>query len=103
MRAAETSELTAELAETFHDVRLRELLPRYKARNYPVALTDAERSTWEAYRYRRFMDGGSESRLAHYMHRLGQLAEKVTEPDERYILEELQLYAESIMPVTDNE
>jgi exodeoxyribonuclease-1 len=94
----------SDLAQDFNDARLKELLPLYKARNYAQTLTDEERLTWEAYRYHHLFDGGTDSRLAKYMHRLQQLAETVTEKDanKRYLLEELQLYAESIMPIIDN-
>jgi hypothetical protein len=49
------------------------------------------------------MDGGNESRLAKFMHHLGGLAQDETDGDKRFLLEELQLYAESIMPVIDGE
>lgn len=100
IRAAEPDELT-ELMSEFHDERLKELLPRYKARNYAKYLTDEERDEWESYRYHQFMDGGAESRLSRYMHRLGELAETTEDADKRFLLEELQLYAESVLPITD--
>lgn len=102
IRAAQPTELS-ELTEDLHDERLRVLLPRYKARNYPRALSDEERAAWEAYRHHVLLDGGSESRLAKFMHRLGELAQTETGSEKRYLLEELQLYAESIMPVIDTD
>ncbi len=101
VRAAEPQELT-EIAEDFQDVRLKELMPLYKARNFASFLTDEERTAWEAYRYHALMDGGMDSKLARYMHRLQELADTVQALDKRYLLEELQLYAESIMPIIDN-
>lgn len=100
VRAAEPRELS-ELRTDIHDQRLKDLLPRYKARNFSAQLSDEERAEWEKYRYRMLMEGGTESRLAQFMHRLGQLAEAEQDASRRYLLEELQLYAESIMPVTD--
>lgn len=100
IRAARPEELT-ELQDDLHDKRLKELLPRYKARNFPAKLTDEERATWEKYRYSMIIDGGTESRLTKFMHRLGQLVESTQGQDKRYLLEELQLYAESILPVSD--
>ena len=100
VRAADPAEL-GELQTEFHDQRLQDLLPRYKARNFAGALTDEERAAWEHYRYHRLIDGGADSRLSKFMHRLGQLAESPAGQDKRYLLEELQLYAESIMPITD--
>ncbi len=102
VRAAAPSEL-ADIAAGFHDGRLQSLLPRYKARNFAPQLTDEERAAWERYRYQRLMAGGADSRLAKYMHRLGELAKIETGQEKRYLLEELQLYAESIMPVIDTE
>jgi len=100
VRAAEPAEL-AQLQPDFRDERLRALLPRYKARNFASQLTDEERASWEEHRYHALMDGGTESKLAKFMHRLGQLAESEQGQEKRYFLEELQLYAESIMPVAD--
>lgn len=40
----------------FEDVRLPELLFRYRARNYPDTLTGAELERWETYRQRRLTD-----------------------------------------------
>lgn len=102
VRAAKPSELSGLIAD-FNDGRLKDILPRYKARNFSEYLTDEERADWEKYRYHELIDGGTESRLAKFMHRLGQLAESEQGQDKRYLLEELQLYAESIMPVTDIE
>jgi len=99
-RAARPDELSS-LQDDIHDWRLRELLPRFKARNYPEKLTDEERAEWEKYRYHVLVEGGTESRLATFMHRLGELAKAEQDEDKRYLLEELQLYAESILPVTD--
>lgn len=100
VRAADPNEL-GELANDFHDIRLQEMLPRYKARNFSKYLTDEERAAWEQYRHRYLIDGGIESRLAKFMHRLAELAESEAGQEKRYLLEELQLYAESIMPVID--
>ena len=100
VRAAEPSEL-GEIAESLHDTRLRELLPRYKARNFSQSLTDEERAAWESYRSEALIGGGASSKLARFMHRLGELVKQDTAGDKRYLLEELQLYAESIMPVID--
>lgn len=100
IRAAEPNDLD-DLRSSLHDARLKEIVPLYKARNFTAALTDEERAAWEAHRYHYLIDGGAQSRLARYMHRLGELAESSHDADQRYLLEELQLYAESIMPVTD--
>jgi exodeoxyribonuclease-1 len=102
VRAAQAAELGS-LAGDFHDPRLREMLPRYKARNFAQYLTDEERIEWEKYRYHYLVEGGTDSRLAQYMRRLAELAESEAGQEKRYLLEELQLYAESIMPVVDTD
>lgn len=101
VRAAQPQEL-GELDQDLRDPRLKTLLPLYKARNFSRYLSDDERAAWEAHRYHWLMDGGVDSRLARYMHRLQELADTVQDTNKRYLLEELQLYAESIMPIADN-
>ena len=100
VRAAKPTEL-AELANDLHDERLKQLLPLYKARNYPKTLTDEERAAWESHRFHTLMDGGVSSKLAKFMHRLQELATSEQASEKRYLIEELQLYAESIMPVSE--
>jgi exodeoxyribonuclease-1 len=112
IRTAKPSQIS-EVEPNLHDVRLRTLLPRYKARNFPSSLTDEERAEWEKYRCSVLLDGDTESRMAKFMRRLSELgAAGTAQPsetaleagnDKRYLLEELQLYAESIMPLIDTE
>lgn len=103
VRAAAPEELST-LGLKFQDHRLEELLPRYKARNYPKLLTSEEREAWEQLRAKRLLDGGHQSRMARFGVRLQELA---AEPNltehQRYLLEELHLYAESIMPESAGE
>jgi len=102
VRTAEPGDITG-LQANLHDQRLRELLPRYKARNYPSKLSDEERAAWEQYRYDTLLGGGTESRLAKFGKRLGELVETELGQGKRFLLEELQLYAESIMPVLETD
>ncbi|HVU59431.1 MAG TPA: exodeoxyribonuclease I [Candidatus Saccharimonadales bacterium] len=96
--AAAPDELGASLVR-FTDQRLAALLPLYKARNYPEHLTSDERSAWEAFCAHRLFDGGQKSRLASYFARLQTLAAlPSTTGRQRYLLEELRLYGESLMP-----
>lgn len=83
----------------FHDTRLQALFPLYKARNVPSALTDEERATWEQFCAHRLLDGGPKSRVAKYFERLQTLAATpgMTQA-KQYLLEELRLYGESIVP-----
>lgn len=99
VRAAEASEITA-ITDGFHDERMRELAVLYKARNFHDELTETEHINWEEHRYKALMEGGTNSRLARFMHRLQELAED--NHDQKFLLEELQLYAESIMPTSSD-
>lgn len=85
-------------ADEFKDPRLKGLLPLYKARNFPASLTDEERAAWESHREQALAGGGAESALARFGERLSELAAEKTDSNEQYLLEELRLYAESIMP-----
>ncbi len=100
VRGVKPAEIS-DYADKFTDRRLHDMLPRYKARNFPEVLTDEERAEWERYRYEALIGGGTDSRLAKFMHRLSELDKQTTTPEKRFLLEELQLYAESIMPVMD--
>lgn len=98
VRSAAPDELS-ELSLDFKDQRLQALLPLYRARNYPQSLTDQDREIWEIYRRRKLMTGGNNSRLARFFARLAELADdQKLSPDRKYLLEELQLYGQSIMP-----
>lgn len=101
LRAATTAELSNFQPE-FKDQRLQLLLPLYKARSFPAALTDEDRAAWEKFRQRKLLGGGTSSRLAKFFGRLGELSErKDLNSEQRYLLEELQLYGQSIMPEQD--
>jgi exodeoxyribonuclease-1 len=96
VRAARPTELSD--IELKSDERLQQLLPLYKARNYPTELTTEERQAWDAYCQHKLQTGGTTSRLAKFAKSLQETAESKGLTDEkRYILEELQLYAESIV------
>jgi exodeoxyribonuclease-1 len=97
VRAADPTEL-ADLADKFHDNRLRDILPRYKARNFPASLSDEERQAWETYRMNKLFDGGDNSRLGQYFQQLGRCAEDPKYTDKQFLLEELQLYGQSLLP-----
>lgn len=101
VRAAKSAEL-ADLNLSFQDNRLKALLPLYKARNYPKSLSSEEREQWDAFCREQLLGGGKHSRMAKYLSRLQDIAAagNLTGHQE-YLLEELKLYAESIMPDDD--
>lgn len=82
----------------FTDKRLQQLLVRYKARNFPSSLTDAERAEWERYRA-----GRLQKALPQFIADLQKAAAERTDPAEQFVIEELKLYAESVMPAGDGE
>ncbi len=85
----------------FQDKRLNLLLPLYKARNYRSLLSDEERREWENYRWHKFTDGGSYSRAAKFGSALQLAATTRTSSRDQSIIEDLKLYAESIIPAGD--
>ena len=92
VRNASEREL-ADFHPDFTDERLAPLLLHYKARNYPKSLSDDEVSDWEAWRAKRVMGD-----LPGFMRSIQRLAATETNENEQFILQELQLWAESIMP-----
>jgi exodeoxyribonuclease-1 len=74
----------------FQDPRLPDLLLHYKARNFEKALTEQERAEWEKYRMNRI-----KSRQNDYIKAIQELA---AAGKDSYILEELQLWYQSLMP-----
>jgi exodeoxyribonuclease I len=98
VRVAKPDELDS-FEANLRDNRLKALLPLYKARNFPEALQGEERETWEGFCTRRLLGGGQQSRMAKYFERIQTLASAPgTTKSQQYLLEELRLYGESIMP-----
>jgi exodeoxyribonuclease I len=97
-------EQLADKRPAFADGRLTELLFRYRARNFPQTLSEAERQQWEQHRAHRLVDGaGGAQTLAAFMARIDELGESLPDEDERgqSILGELYDYAELIAPQED--
>ncbi len=89
VRAADETSL-ADFHPTFIDDRLTELLFRYKARSFPKSLSEEEARSWEKFRYEKL-----KTQLPIYMEQLQKIAGYSRDT---YLLEELQLWAESIVP-----
>lgn len=102
VRALEQNQL-ADFSPEFHDERLEKLLVRYKVRNFPKSVNSAERELWEEYRTQRIVNGvNGQLSLQQFAERLGELsATKQADDNAQFLLQELQLYAESIMPIED--
>lgn len=81
----------------FSDERLNPLLLHYKARNYPRSLAEDEVGLWEAWRSEHLS-----KQLPGFVKRLQELSVKIDDENKQFVLQELQLWAESIIP-TGNE
>ena len=85
----------------FADDRLEELFFRYRARNFPDTLSDAEQARWQALRTARLHEGqGGGLSLQAFFERIDELGEQLQDDDERGqdILGALYDYAEQIAP-----
>jgi exodeoxyribonuclease-1 len=85
-------------SEQLNDPRLKALLPLYKARNFPTSLKVSERAAWDNYCQKQLFAGAEHSRLARYLQRIQDLAAQNPTANKTYLLEELKLYGESIIP-----
>lgn len=83
----------ADFHPAFDDERLAPLLLHYKARNYPKTLSEEEMALWEQWRSKHLQE-----RLPDFMKSLSRASTRADE-NQRFILEELQLWAESIAPI----
>ncbi len=100
LRSASKDQLV-EMSPSFEDQRLTALWPLYKARNFPTTLSDEQRQTWESFCHRKLLGGKNASRAAKFFGRLGELEQTKLSDKQRYVLTELRLYAESILPLDD--
>lgn len=84
------------------DKRLKALLPLYKARNYPESLTNEEQAQWEEFRELKLSNVGEQSQTQRFFSRLDELSKRSDlTAQQKYLVEELRLWAESIMPSPD--
>ena len=90
----------AELLPKIHNKRLQQLLPLYKARNYKEFLTPEEYDAYESYRSDKLYAGGPASIYTKFVTQLQQLSSQKPNAKTEYLLTELQLYAESILPAS---
>ena len=83
----------ADFRPEFSDERLGQLLVHYKARNFPKTLTDSEQHEWERWRIAHIQD-----QLPEFMKSLGRLSATEKDENKQFILQEFQLWLESIAP-----
>ncbi len=96
VRNASEREL-ADFHPEFRDERLAPLLLHYKARNFAKTLSQAELGEWEAWRTQRISQ-----QLPGFMKSINQLAGS-DDSDKQFLLQELQLWLESIAPSDASE
>ncbi len=80
----------------FSDERLSPLFLHYKARNYPSTLSEDEVGLWEEWRAERLA-----AQLPAFSTSLQKLASGQQSSNNEYVLRELQLWAEAILPIAD--
>ena len=89
----------ADFAPQFSDERLAPLLLHYKARNFPKTLSQSESIEWEQWRTDRIR-----GQLPAFMTSLQKLAGSEQDDHKQFVLQELQLWLESIAPIdTSNQ
>lgn len=97
VRAAEPEQLL-KLGLDFKDERLKLLLPLYKARNYPKKLAAQEQQDWEDFRRAKLIKSGQ---AASFFKNLDEISKTHRlDSKKQYLLKELKLYAQSILPHT---
>ena len=95
---AETPAKLAAARPSFDDERLSELVFRYRARNFPGTLSEAELARWEEHRAARLFDGAGNARTIEQLSaEIDALSETADERAEE-ILGALYDYAEAIAP-----
>jgi len=85
----------ADFHPEFQDERLTPLLLHYKARNFPRSLGEDDLAQWETWRAQHL-----QAQLPQFMASLQRLASTATD-EQQFILQELQLWAEAVLPGSD--
>jgi exodeoxyribonuclease-1 len=93
-----SAEQLTDMKLDFEDSRLNELLPLYKARNFPDSLSDVELESWNSYRLAKLTNGESESRLAKFEAEISELTKNNNlSKKEAEIINQLKLYESSVI------
>jgi exodeoxyribonuclease-1 len=93
VRHADAQKL-ADFHPTFSDDRLPELLLHYKARNFPKSLAEEESVLWEKWRAGRIT-----AALPSFTKLFQRLSTTIHDESKLFVLQELQLWAESVLPI----
>ena len=96
IRRFSPSEL-AQAKPSFTDLRLEEILFRYRARNFPETLSESDCERWSEHQAERlFGEGGADRTVDEFVTELEQLAQ-TADDRQKAILAELQEYPDLIM------
>ncbi len=87
----------ADFHPAFDDERLNPLLLHYKGRNYPASLSEDESVEWERWRAQRI-----NTQLPSFITSLRKVATERTDEVSRFIVSELQLWVESVVPFEES-
>ncbi|HUD81299.1 MAG TPA: exodeoxyribonuclease I [Patescibacteria group bacterium] len=90
--------------DIFADQRLNQLLPLYKARNFPSSLTPDEQQNWQAYLRQRLSGGGASGRLNNFKVQIKQAGQQkgLTTP-QKHILKDLEDYRLRVQSIVADE
>ncbi len=84
---------------TFQDPRGEEMFFRFKARNYPEVLQEDEHERWAQHCFNSLMGSGPGLNFEQFAQALQQASVQYQDDENKlFVLQELQLYAESIYP-----
>ena len=87
----------ADFHPDFADERLTDLLLHYKARSFPKSLSSQEKELWEEYRVKNL-----QKMMPNFMKEFQKITNNQNlNSQEEYILEEIKLWLENILPETD--
>ncbi|MDL2327927.1 exodeoxyribonuclease I [Ruminococcaceae bacterium OttesenSCG-928-A11] len=91
-----TAEQLADFHPDFADERLPELLFRYKAREFPKSLSEDEHKKWQEFKSAKF-----KKELPNITKTIEELSRTINDPQKQFILDEIQLFLESNMPINE--
>lgn len=92
-------EQVADLAEKLTDKRLKKLAPLFVARNFPSKINGEAKQAYEKFCADQLIGGGDTSRVNVFAQRMAELRKQKLTTDEKFALDELELYVESILPI----
>lgn len=88
-----------ELSDKLTDKRLKKLVPLFVARNYPSKTDGDAKQEYEKFCLNQLTAGGETSRVNVFALRMAELRKQDLTTDQKFILDELELYVESILPI----